>query len=169
MLRALSHADGMVLKDVRLRALRDSPYAFVETLADAEGRSDDDWDDWAAEMSAEDGDSVAFLAFGAAPALAVGMAGGHLRREHRDEARVWGVWVDPSARGSGVGQQLVEAVVDWAAGRRCARVSLCVMDTSLAAISLYRSLGFEDEGCSSPSAHHEGLAELSMARALVSR
>ena len=167
MLRRILSSDGTVLKDVRLRGLREAPYAFSETLAEVEHDPDGEWIERALEMSAEDGDSIAFLAFGEDPTRAVGMAGGYLHREHDDEAGVWGVWVDPSTRGRGMGRELVEAVIVWATSKGRTRLTLCVTEKSLSARSLYRELGFEEVGCPSPSRHLEGVSELSMARWLV--
>jgi len=157
----------MVLKDVRLRALREAPYAFSETLAEVEHDPDGEWIERAVGMSVEDGDSVAFFAFDEDAATAIGMAGGYVDPEHGDETHVWGVWLDPVARGKGVGRELVEAVIAWATRCGHTRLTLCVMETSASAISLYRALGFEEEGCPSPSRYHEGVSEVSMARSLV--
>lgn len=167
MVRKISPADGMVLKDVRLRALRDAPYAFTETLAQVEHDPDVEWVEWAVEMSADEGDSVAYLAFDGDPTTAIGMAGGYLHRERDDEAVVWGVWVDPSARGTGVARELVEAVISWAGRRDRALVTLCVTETSDPAISLYRALGFEERGPRRPHRHLECASEISMACSLV--
>jgi ribosomal protein S18 acetylase RimI-like enzyme len=167
MVRRISRSDGLVLKDVRLRALRDAPYAFSEKLLDVEHDPDSEWIERAVEMSSEGSDSVAFLAFDEDTVLAIGMAGGYVHPERGDEAHVWGVWLDPVARGRGVGRELVEAVIAWATRRGHPRLTLCVMETSASAISLYRALGFDEEGCPSPSTYHEGVSEVSMARSLV--
>ena len=166
-IRALAATDGMVLKDVRLRALRDAPLAFTQTVADVEHDPDDEWFEWAGEMSVDGGDSATYLAFGHDPAVAIGMAGGYLHREDSAEAVVWGVWVDPAARGSGIGRDLVSAVIDWATTRGCERVTLCVTDTSGAAISLYRELGFAHHGPLRPHRHLPGSTETSMIKVLV--
>ena len=55
-----------------------------------------------------------------------------------------GLWVAPGARRSGTARALVDAVCDWARERRARRVALEVTETSLAAIALYRGLGFTD-------------------------
>jgi len=82
-IRALAATDGMVLKDVRLRALRDAPLAFTETVADVEHDPDDEWVESAGEMTVDGGDSATYLAFGHDPAVAIGMAGGYLHRDER--------------------------------------------------------------------------------------
>jgi ribosomal protein S18 acetylase RimI-like enzyme len=165
--RPLTSADGMVLKDVRLRALRDAPLAFTQTVAEVEHDPDHKWVEWAAEMSVAGGDSATYLAFDDDPAVAAGMAGGFLDREDPAEAVVWGVWVDPASRGSGVGRELVSAVIDWAAARGCERVTLCVTDTSDAAITLYRELGFSEHGPRRPHRHLPSRTETSMIKVLA--
>ena len=102
-----------------------------------------------------------------APIAAAKRAGGYLDRDDPAEAIVWGVWVDPAARGSGIGRDLVSSVIDWAATRGCERVTLCVTDTSGAAISLYRELGFSDQGPLRPHRHLPGATETSMIKVLV--
>lgn len=151
-----------MLKDVRLRALRDAPLSFTQTAAEVEHDPDEEWVEWAAELSAEGGDSATYLAFGDDPAVATGMAGGYLHRDDPAEAVVWGVWVDPAARGSGVGRDLVSAVLAWAGERGCERVTLCVTDTSQAATALYRRLGFTEHGPLRPHRHLPGATETSM-------
>lgn len=160
--RRAAATDRMILKDVRLRALRSDPASFTEVLADVEHDSDTEWAEWAAEVSRVDGDSAVFLAFGADRATAVGMAGGFLRGEPHSDARVFGVWLDPAARGSGIARLLVEEVIAWARSTSRARLTLCVMEESAAAIALYRALGFEEEGCAAPSRVHKGASELAM-------
>ena len=52
------------------------------------------------------------------------------------------LFVDASARGSGVGRALVSAVVEQARERGCRRVELDVNDANDAALALYGSFGF---------------------------
>jgi GNAT superfamily N-acetyltransferase len=160
--RRAAATDGMILRDVRLRALRSDPTSFTEVLADVEHDPDVEWVQWAAEVSATDSDSAVFLAFGADRTIALGMAGGFLRGEPYNDARVFGVWLDPVVRGSGISRLLVEEVIAWARTRGRPRLALCVMETSAAAIALYRSVGFDDDGCAAPSSVHDGASELAM-------
>jgi ribosomal protein S18 acetylase RimI-like enzyme len=53
------------------------------------------------------------------------------------------IFVEPEARGSGVGRALIEAAFDRARARGCARVELDVNEANPAALALYESLGFE--------------------------
>lgn len=156
----------MILKDVRLRALRSDPTSFTEVLADVECEPDAEWAQWAAAVSSVDGDSAVFLGFDAERTTAVGMAGGFVRDTPHDDARVFGVWVDPVARGTGIARLLVQEVISWARTTGRARLTLCVMESSVAAIALYRSVGFEEEGCTVPSRIHDGASERAMTMSL---
>jgi ribosomal protein S18 acetylase RimI-like enzyme len=53
------------------------------------------------------------------------------------------LFVDPEARGSGLGRALVEAAFARARERGCARVDLDVNEANPEALALYESLGFE--------------------------
>lgn len=52
------------------------------------------------------------------------------------------LFVAPTARGTGLGRALTQAVLDRAAARGCRRVELDVSDQNPAALRLYESLGF---------------------------
>ena len=160
--RLLTAADGMVLKDVRRRALRADPESFTVTLEEVERLSDDEWVAWASRVADPDADEALFVAFGSDPTRAIGMAGVVLRGAPHDDSRIYGVWVDPSVRGRGIARRLMHHAIEWAEAAGRSRMTLCVMETSVSAVQLYRSIGFADEGCSAPSAVHEGASELAM-------
>lgn len=54
------------------------------------------------------------------------------------------LWVDPAARGRGVGDRLVEDIVRWARRSGAATLRLSVMDSNRAARALYERHGFRD-------------------------
>lgn len=63
-----------------------------------------------------------------------------------DEAGVFAVWVAPQARGRGVGDALLRAVVSHAAAIGIRRLVLDVGDHNEPAMRLYQRLGFEPTG-----------------------
>jgi ribosomal protein S18 acetylase RimI-like enzyme len=65
-----------------------------------------------------------------------------LYRARSLNARLYSIIVDPSARGQGVANQLVEAVETGARQRGCARVALEVRPDNAAAIRLYEKRGY---------------------------
>lgn len=68
------------------------------------------------------------------------------RRKMRHRADLFGLYVAPEARGSGLGTSLVEAAVRAARELGAERLELTVTAVNVAAIHLYRSAGFEAWG-----------------------
>jgi len=65
----------------------------------------------------------------------------------RHKGRVWGVYVTPSKRGQGLGRRIMRALLEHATAiPGIQQVLLSVTSTQLAALALYRSLGFEAFG-----------------------
>lgn len=74
----------------------------------------------------------------------LGWAVGLSRRTARGlHGRLYGVAVDPAARGLGVGRALTERVLAGLRKRGCRRLALEVRLDNDVAISLYESIGFE--------------------------
>jgi len=75
-----------------------------------------------------------------------GMAGFYRDRgpKTRQKGRIWGVYVSSSQRGRGLGRQMMIALLDRAAEiPQVEQVLLSVTSSQTAALSLYRSLGFQ--------------------------
>jgi ribosomal protein S18 acetylase RimI-like enzyme len=80
-----------------------------------------------------------------------GVPAGHVmvqRRAGRHYAHVGeiAILVSNSQRGAGLGRALMEMAIAWGRSVGLAKLSLRVFPDNQRAISLYRSLGFEDEG-----------------------
>ena len=60
-----------------------------------------------------------------------------------DDCCLEDLFVDADARGSGLGRELVEAALQRARERGCARIVLDANETNAAALALYRSVGFD--------------------------
>jgi ribosomal protein S18 acetylase RimI-like enzyme len=56
------------------------------------------------------------------------------------------MWVAPEARRTGVGEALVDAVIEWAGSNGVKRLRLDVADNNAAAIALYIREGFQPNG-----------------------
>lgn len=122
--------EWQVWRDLRLRALADSPDAFGETLASVQGK------DWRA-LTAERPDDVALLAF--REDVPVGMCAVHTKPL---VAKIFSMWVAPEARRERVGEQLLRQAIAMARIRGVAHVRLNVTDPQVAAKRLYLRLGF---------------------------
>ena len=147
-LRILAPDDAEAFWRLRLQGFRDEPLAFGSTAEDHAGRP---LSDVARELGrGEDHFAVgAFLSEGGGERL-VGMLGldRDRRAKRRHRAKVWGMYVDPSARGRGVGKALVDEIV--ARARRTPgleQLHLTVMADNAPARRLYERVGFASYGC----------------------
>ncbi|MEA2387069.1 MAG: hypothetical protein QOJ22_1243 [Thermoleophilaceae bacterium] len=120
--------DWAAPREVRLRALRDAPWAFGSTLEAEAGLSDDEWRERA-------GRPGTFLAGD------VGMAGGFVTSP--GVVRLWGMWIAPEARGRGLAEGLVDAVDAWARSIGATELELAVSERADAARAAYTRMGFE--------------------------
>ena len=66
--------------------------------------------------------------------------------EQEGDVGMYGVWVDPAARGGGVGRALVARAVEVARGEGFERIVLEVADDNAAAVALYDAMGFAPTG-----------------------
>jgi ribosomal protein S18 acetylase RimI-like enzyme len=164
-IRRLGSGDDALLRDVRLRALEDAPYAFSSWHAREAALGDAFWTARVAESEiARTGAIFAALDGG----RSVGMAGGFLPDDEHADAVLWGMWVDPSARRRGIGRELLDAVASWAreAGAQRLRLALAQDEASRPAAALYRTLGFAQTGESEPLESNPSSIALVMSRAL---
>jgi GNAT superfamily N-acetyltransferase len=132
----LSGQDWKQLKDARLAALAEAPYAFASTLAREEAFADDTWLERASSGRT----------FGAwQDGLIVGLATG-FPEETGPDWHLVGMWVAPAHRGQGIADQLVTAVCGLASGAGAAAVNLWVTDVNDRARAFYQRLGFAPTG-----------------------
>ena len=127
--------DWRVWRELRLHALAESPTAFGSTLAAWSGAGDVEAR-WRARLS-----DVPFNAVIRLDGVSAGMVGAHVRRDGAVE--LISMWVAPFARGRGVGDAAVQAVLGWAGERK---VELSVKTDNQSAMLLYRRHGFADAG-----------------------
>jgi ribosomal protein S18 acetylase RimI-like enzyme len=136
-LRRIRAGDAERLRELRLRALREAPTAFADTFEQARALPLGRWEMWATgeanvTVVADDGDRW------------IGMVAGRLLAD--DIAWLEALWVDPSARRTGVGSALIAAVAAWARERGAARLDLSVTTNNTAAAAFYEDAGFVATG-----------------------
>jgi ribosomal protein S18 acetylase RimI-like enzyme len=134
-------------RDLRLRALSDSPQAFSSILDRETTRSDDEWRDRLARAANSDRQLPLIALLDDAP---VGLAWSRIDDREPDVAHLLQVWVAPEARGRGIGRQLVEAAVTWARNTGLRVLRLGVTRTDSSAVRLYVHAGFVDTGVPEP-------------------
>lgn len=132
--RRLSADDWAELRDARLSALAEAPYAFSSTLARERDFTEQTWRERAGSgrtFAAWDGEAIVGLATG-------------LPEDGR--WHLVGMWVSPKVRGSGVADELVTAVCDLARQSGFTSVTLWVTEVNGRARAFYRRLGFGPTG-----------------------
>lgn len=129
-----------MLRSIRLRALAREAAAFCSTLEREQAHPEDFWN-WRASEAAQGGEAAIFLAF--RQDQLVGMAG--IRHIEDQTADIWGVYLDPEARGTGLGRALIQATLDWAQQNGHGRVTLECNQQLTAANRLYQKLGFQPD------------------------
>lgn len=134
-LQLLTPDDWPLWRTLRHQALAESAAAFSSTLADWSGPGDTE-PRWRARLTEVPFNVVLHL--DGSPA---GMVSGDLAEE--GAAELMSLWIAPFARGHGVGDAAVRAVVRWARPRA---VGLSVRSANSPAIELYRRHGFIDAG-----------------------
>jgi ribosomal protein S18 acetylase RimI-like enzyme len=161
-IRPIDAGEGALFREIRLRALADAPGAFERTLAEEELKPQAEWDE-SARLASAQGELAIYIAEDGGRTL--GMAGGFLDRRREGTAMLWGMWVDPDARRTGLGARLAAEVERWARSRGCSCLALWVAANNVAALSLYERLGFESAGEEKPLASSPAILE----RRLVKR
>ena len=154
-IEVISEDDWQLMRDVRLRALRDSPQAFGSTLAREESFREQHWrmrlrsSPWFVARRAEQPDRrvIGLASMISEPGSAA------------DDRHVVGLWVDSDARRHGVGTALLRAVATAARAQEARTVSLWVADDNDAAVRLYGRLGFSPTGERQPLPGVPGRAE----------
>jgi len=137
-IRQLAPDEAARYRDIRLEGLQRDPDAFWSTF---EHESTMELS-WFAERIVKGNVFGAFVG-----GELVGVAGYWPQEGAKEshKATLWGMYVRSSARGSGLGQRLVEAVVEHATGR-VAQLQLRVAIGNAAALRLYIKSGFCEYG-----------------------
>jgi ribosomal protein S18 acetylase RimI-like enzyme len=128
--------DWQVWRQLRLDALRDAPGAFKTKLAEWQGDGD---------IEPRWRDRLHAVPFNVIADLDERPAGMVSAVQDGDDVELISMWVAPFARGRGVGDALVDAVLGWEI-EQTSQVVLCIMEGNDRATALYRRHGFVDAG-----------------------
>jgi ribosomal protein S18 acetylase RimI-like enzyme len=142
-IRRFEPSEWRMYRDLRLRALSDSPNAFGSTYAREATRSDSEWSDRLSTGAAAQ-DQIPLVAL--VDETPVGLAWGRQDEHEPTTAHLFQVWVSPEHRGQGVGRLLTTAVIAWANELGLSTLRLGVTASHPAALHLYRRAGFVDAG-----------------------
>lgn len=145
-MRTLESNEHLVLKEVRLRSLQESPDAFCVRYDDEQAKPMSYWVDLLASSYHPNTHFVVFDD----NAKPVGLVFGLRDMQSNTTARIAGLWVEPSHRRLGVAQHLLDAILNWASANGCSLVKLWVTKSSTAAIKFYRKNLFMENGKCKP-------------------
>jgi lincosamide nucleotidyltransferase A/C/D/E len=137
-IRRAGTGDEDELRELRIRALRDSPERFGSTVAREQARTTEDWQRWFSP-------GATFL-FESEAGDAVGLVAVMRPDEEPTLAQLISMWVAPEARGLGVGDALVQAMLGFAADSGASVGRVHVYDSNDRAIRLYERNGFVGTG-----------------------
>ena len=142
-IRLLKPDEVEVFREVRLRALAESPDAFGETWHQAQAQPDTYWERLTESVTQPQG-QVMVLAEHAD--RVIGSAFGLRDRHAPDIGHVGGMWVEPAFRASGVGTALMTRLLTWAEQQEYEILELWVTEGNEGAIAFYRKFGFVETG-----------------------
>ena len=129
--------DAEAVRAIRLEALLDSPGAYGTIYDDVAGWTIEQWRDTLVEPG---------HILGEVDGRVRGMARGGTHGDFPGETWLFGMYVGPDARASGLADLLVDAVQDWARERGAAALHLAVALEMTRAVSFYRRRGFVEVG-----------------------
>ena len=143
----LTGDDWQLLRDVRLAAVADAPYAYGSSLAIEEAFGEADWRRrlhggalWTVVRHEDE---------------TAGLVGAYVPD---DVPMLVAMWVRPGVRGLGISDLLITDVLRWAAENRWSRVVLRVADGNDAARKLFLRHGFEPTGVREPLESDPGVS-----------
>lgn len=158
-IRTLAPHEWKTYRDLRLRALADSPEAFGSTLADGQARPEAEW---VSRLSAGASSGWDLPLVAEVDGEPIGMSWGRIERSPPETAHLYQMWVAPGHRRLGAGRMLLEAVIAWAKSKDARTLNLGVTLGNSPALRLYTRAGFEPTGEPQPLRQGSDLLEQAM-------
>lgn len=142
----LKQEDWKEYKELRLRALKSEPQAFLVSYNEELSSPDEKWRQRLQE--AEKGKSWVLFAKDTGGRL-MGMIGGYRSEDNikNHSAEIWGAYIDKENRGKGIGRFLMsELIKEFEQNPDIRTIILEVNKEQVPAIKLYESFGFKEIG-----------------------
>lgn len=160
LVREVGPDEWETLREIRMAALSEAPYAFGSTY---EREAPFTEEQWRGRLTSG---SVTFFAELAGSSVPAGLAGVY---ETDGDADLVSMWVRPSARGTGAADALVNTAADWAKARGHDALYLWVTESNARARGLYERCGFTPTGECQPLPSDPSLPEIRMGLSLSHR
>jgi GNAT superfamily N-acetyltransferase len=145
-------------REIRLRALKDSPDAFASTYEESQKYPEAAWIARLGDARPESDYPMAAMI----GEVMVGLAWAKIEPPKLYVAHLYQMWVQPASRGNGAGRALVDAAIAWARDRNVAKLMLDVTCGDRPARRLYEAAGFVPVGTPQPLRVGSVLLEQSM-------
>ena len=152
--RRIHKGQGALLRDVRLKALAESPFAFGAKLSDEEKIPLNEFE-VKADLQATSETSTTFLAFD--KTTVVGQIGAFI--DQTNNAFICAMWVSPYNRRQGIGENLITSALAWLNQLDNNKVYAWVADDNETAKSFYKSIGFISTNTQQPLPSSENISE----------
>jgi GNAT superfamily N-acetyltransferase len=137
--RRITERDAELLREIRLRALSDTPTAFGSTFAGESALATEEWQKRARDRSCSE-DGCTFFAFEGE--VCCGIIGCFRKADEAATGTIVSMWVSPPARRQGVAGRLMAAIEHWAKGRGMTQLVLDVVSSQAPAIAFMKSAVF---------------------------
>ncbi len=141
--RSINADEWTLVRDLRLRALRDAPTAFATTEADARTQTEEEWRRLTESMT---GSALNAMFVATSDGEYIGSVYALIDRTDERTGRIGGLWVDSQRRRRGAGHRLIRAVRLWAENLSRHRLRLWVPADEAPAQALYAREGFVPTG-----------------------
>lgn len=153
LIRQSESTDAERFRELRLRALMDSPTAFSMDYERASSYPTKYWDE---TLAMDDRESAIFFAeHGGQLVGMTGIARGRSPKT-RHAADIWGVFVSQDWRGLHIAEELIRSCMVWAEERDITILRLAVVAGNKPAIRCYERCGFATYGTEPRSLFYEG-------------
>jgi GNAT superfamily N-acetyltransferase len=148
-IRPVQAGEEPSVRKLILEMLRESPQAFGETLADAQARTEAEWEQYVESMITPPRHS-AYMA--ADEDGACGFVAGEANNPQTPPGTILvsRLWVEPRQRGTGLGRRLMDIVTRWAMDLNAQQIGLGVTELNTQGMKFYEHLGYFDTGIRAP-------------------
>jgi len=159
-IRELEGHEWALFRELRLRALAESPDSFARRFSDEQAQPDAHWIRLTESVTIPGGQVMLVAEEDGRP---VGLAFGIFDKERPKIGHIGGMWVDPLTRGQGAGRALLDSAIAWGRSRALDRLELWVTEGNVAATRMYERAGFTDTGRRDTLASNAALTIIQMA------
>lgn len=133
--------EGKIFREVRLRALLDSPLAFKSTHGEALKRSSASWSEQC-DASAAGSERCTYLALQGDHVVGIA-ALYRIPGAVRETAELMQVWVDPAYRKQGIARDLQTELLQWGQTYNYAVIIATIHVENVAVMGFYEKTGFK--------------------------